>query len=531
MGNQTRWKAIAQRVAAPKILATLLFLALYVCYGGRTSRALELRGTQALAAAVQVWKPATLPPRTAAVVPGATGHLAVEMRNKSTTPTTPTLVQLDRYLAYSPHSNYHNQRISLENALALAFCLNRTLLVPPIYFTAMAWPPYERILHRLKILNDVSLRACRAFKDERRDAPVVPKVCKEWYESDTMAWGELVDLDKIQSKVQLQERSNLTDEWLEDKLGVTPSDMYELKDSSLYQYRFYDTAEDTKPLTGFTQRINIDQLARDSQDYRLLRVGTLFGTLRLRLRGDENRHVRTTIRAAMVVQHAVVTSITETIRDSMGGMGHYQAVHLRVGNGHFRVGRRMNMAMVWDTLCQYKMEMSRSICEDFKKRSGLSGGLDPIPARGSHSRGQQKHLAALALRDPRPTHTSTRLSITCQRPLHTSTSLVAFNTPLFISTDSRAPRNDSALAVFFAAFPCAFVLSDFSDRIPELDNLIQASHPSQQLHHFLYAQIDGMVAASGRDLVGTSKSTFSQFLTDVLHRVLQGWPIIERGQP
>src|SRR5712671_3500841 len=37
----------------------------------------------------------------------------------------------ERYLAYLPHSGFHNQRIALENALVLARILNRTLLVPP----------------------------------------------------------------------------------------------------------------------------------------------------------------------------------------------------------------------------------------------------------------------------------------------------------------------------------------------------------------------------------------------------------------
>jgi len=46
----------------------------------------------------------------------------------------------EKLLSYLPHSGFHNQRIALENALALARLLNRTLLVPPIHFGRRAIP-------------------------------------------------------------------------------------------------------------------------------------------------------------------------------------------------------------------------------------------------------------------------------------------------------------------------------------------------------------------------------------------------------
>ena len=39
---------------------------------------------------------------------------------------------LEKFLAYLPHSGFHNQRIALENALTLSRLLNRTLLMPPV---------------------------------------------------------------------------------------------------------------------------------------------------------------------------------------------------------------------------------------------------------------------------------------------------------------------------------------------------------------------------------------------------------------
>ncbi|CAG8799593.1 21516_t:CDS:2 [Gigaspora margarita] len=38
----------------------------------------------------------------------------------------------EKYLTYLPHSGFHNQRISLINAIFLAWFLNRTLIIPPL---------------------------------------------------------------------------------------------------------------------------------------------------------------------------------------------------------------------------------------------------------------------------------------------------------------------------------------------------------------------------------------------------------------
>lgn len=71
-------------------------------------------------------------------------------------------VDEERFLGYLPHSGFHNQRISLQNAMVLACYLNRTLLLPPIL---AGWPisgrPYDALV-RLSLLpsakRDVRLR-------------------------------------------------------------------------------------------------------------------------------------------------------------------------------------------------------------------------------------------------------------------------------------------------------------------------------------------------------------------------------------
>lgn len=51
-------------------------------------------------------------------------------------------------------------------------------------------------------------------------------------------------------------------------------------------------------------------------------------------------------------------------------------------------------------------------------------------------------------------------AIECHNPLHTTPTLQPLNTPIYIATDSRSPRTDPTLSVFFKYLPCAFTLSD-----------------------------------------------------------------------
>jgi hypothetical protein len=55
----------------------------------------------------------------------------------------------ERYIAYLPHSGYHNQRIEITNAILMGMMLNRTVLVPYVRLgQAVGWRPKE-LLQRL----------------------------------------------------------------------------------------------------------------------------------------------------------------------------------------------------------------------------------------------------------------------------------------------------------------------------------------------------------------------------------------------
>lgn len=120
-------------------------------------------------------------------------------------------------------------------------------------------------------------------------------------------------------------------------------------------------------------------------------------------------------------------------------------------------------------------------------------------------------------------------SLTCRGKLHPADSpFVQLNYPLFIATDSRNPVHDPLLAPFFAAFPCTFVLGDFTRGSPELEEMTSWRNQEDQvdLSQFLWPVIDMMIASKGRNVVGTPASTFSRFATDVLFQSYHGWDIM-----
>ncbi|GAA5978928.1 hypothetical protein JCM10908_002740 [Rhodotorula pacifica] len=461
----------------------------------------------------------------------------------------------DRYLTYSPHSGYHNQRISLENALTLAFMLDRTLLVPPVWLGhALPYISFDKLQRRLEMANKDGLEHCIPFGDGSNEDPI-PHECDDYWDWTVADWSFLVDLSEAEKLVPIRKRSSISLSWLEDDIGLSSpgkdgarSDVYELKDETMYQYRFYDSRDDLDPLEKWGNRIDIEQFRAETDAFKLVHVGSLFGTSRLRVTLDKNADARTVFRRSMVFRTNAVDEVVEQIRDQLGGPGKYHGLHLRVGDGVFLQDAKKNMEEVWHKLCVDKMKMDRSACEELQSLGGpdtaadklhrraVDAGVEVSPlAKRANSRPQREGAYHHAPLPPLPTirtlaDSPIALSLSCRGALHTEERFLPFNAPLFVATDSKLPRSDPNLSTFFAAFPCAFILSDFSS-LPALETLnrLRAEGDKTPLAQFLYPQLDAQIAAWGRTLVGTPQSTYSRFASDVLHQVYHGWEIIERG--
>lgn len=220
-------------------------------------------------------------------------------------PSSETLNPSQKFLAWLPHSGFHNQRVSFENALVLAHILNRTLVVPPIRLgLAIRYVEFDKLYRHLTLSSKIGLEHCSMFASPDSLRIPLPRECIGYDEYTMLSWAALVDLDSIAEFQPLVERWDSSNAWFSQYLNVTPGETMYLKDERPYQYRIYDDLQDHQSLkSNYDERLDVENLRDTSDRYRLLHIGTLFGTTRLRLNLIENVQLRRKFREHMVFRN------------------------------------------------------------------------------------------------------------------------------------------------------------------------------------------------------------------------------------
>lgn len=271
----------------------------------------------------------------------------------------------------------------------------------------------------------------------------------------------------------------------------------------------------TSPESKYLEDLDIADLAHVPD--RLIEFGTLFGTKRLQLGHLEHVTIRRNIRQHMAFKNEVMTVIADRIRDLLGGDKGYVSVHLRLGDGFFATKGRQNARDVWWRTVHQVLGISveQAYLLESSILSTPVARLDPHPPF-------TKDLHGLV------PDNATNSSRPCRSALHSNVHLLPLNVPLFVATDVMTPSQHPALLLFRNSFPCTLFLSDFQPELVSLESLINVND-GVALRPFMIPFVDSMVAAKGRQVVGTLGSTFSRFVTDVLWRVYHDLPILERG--
>lgn len=242
---------------------------------------------------------------------------------------------------------------------------------------------------------------------------------------------------------------------MEEWLGILSNETRLLLDAEPYEYQFVDTPAPAREGAKYARMISIESLATAPE--RLIQVGTLFGSSRLRLRKTENRRLRGEVRRQMVIGsgNAALTVAAERIGEVIGGL--YVAAHVRVGDGQFHKAARANVRVVWWKLVlkvvgldtQTALELERRVMVNDDDAEGMLGPPEMKPDTTS-LRVPHPPLP------PLPDAFSPKLS--CRGRLHTTPSLRSLNVPLFIATDAPDGLDDSLLAPLIRTFPCTFDL-------------------------------------------------------------------------
>ncbi|KAF8906465.1 hypothetical protein CPB84DRAFT_1835004 [Gymnopilus junonius] len=399
-----------------------------------------------------------------------------------------TARQPEKYLAYLPHSGFHNQRIAFENALVLSRILRRTLLVPPIRLgnRPIRYVEFHTLSRHHELSGKEGLSHCPRV-------PVYlsrPPECLQYFESSYAPWDWLVDLSPVIAKQSLFLRPNMSLAWVRAKFNLELSDMYTLADDSPYSFRFLDTPEDgTSSNAKYLKNINIADLAAVNQSF--LQLGTLFGTSRLRLRNPDNMVIHQSIRRSMILINSDLTRAADRIALSFKHT--YLGLHLRLGDGPFQQKVQNTTKTTWWKVLKI-CELERNLliypttptCSDPVSQVPLEVPVLPNLFNGK-----------------------------CRFQRHTGERYQSLNIPLYIATDLKGVEVNPFLSIFPKTFPCVFFLQDFLPEIAPLER-IKSPYDDVNLMPFLLPFVDSLVAGKAMGFVGTEGSTFSKFVNEIL---------------
>ncbi|KAI9430443.1 hypothetical protein H4582DRAFT_1824133 [Lactarius indigo] len=418
----------------------------------------------------------------------------------------------ERYLAYLPHSGFHNQRIALENALVLARILNRTLLVPPAHLgsNVFSYHKFDELYHLLVYSGKQGLLHCSKVPSN-----ISLPECWGYYDYTHVSWDWLVDLSSIAVEQPLFHHDELfTYPWLENP----PPDAHtlRLRDQTAYDFRFvdYTPAPDAPPHPRYRTAYPIATLA--ASDAQLIQLGTLFGSARLHLSERDHRAARTAIRERMAFANPYLRRASLAAAHALGGPDAFLATHVRLANGPFPYGAGADRA--------------RGVVPPPNASAGSSSSAEVhalerrlVPANA----GLPPPLRTTDVDYVSPVAPPSGGAIACAgKQQHEERALVPLNVPLFVATDM---EDSPALAPLRAAFPCLVLMRDLV--VPEVRALgrLVSAEDGVRLGPFLVPMLEAAIAARAWAVVGTEGSTFSTYVEDLLWQREHGRQIVERG--
>ncbi|KAI9483487.1 MAG: hypothetical protein EXX96DRAFT_594240 [Benjaminiella poitrasii] len=435
----------------------------------------------------------------------------------------------EKFLTYLPHSGFHNQRIELENALLLSVYLNRTLLLPSVFLgsPAFPWLRFDKMYERLLLQTKNGLDYCQTIRD---DEPV-PTECLNYFRWTAIPWTFFYNLTELSQHVRIIFRDDLSLEWIKDNLHLKDSDIYLFKDYSPFEFRIYDLPESRTPLSRFLNRLDINTL--EAIEERVIHFGSLFGTYRVLAQSPENKDILTLIRKEMVFQNPVLLRVASRIVNRLGGTGSFVGIHIRVGDGLFKVRASIQVDDIYHELVNHYTDLTLEELEEKYDNNHDEDRLENTDYEIRQLRDfplqQNFSLNATAMNSQfkrsiwvnHPTDENVlqnrlgKSSLSNCQPGDGRNDRFA-KTTIYIATDCPNPRSHPLLRKIFDTFPCTFVLSDFKQDLEEL-NKIEVVQERVKLNSYLIPMVDAIISSQGHTFYGTNASTFSTYIERQLH--------------
>ncbi|KAI8879873.1 hypothetical protein K501DRAFT_325288 [Backusella circina FSU 941] len=379
-----------------------------------------------------------------------------------------------RYIAYLPHSGLSNQRIELSNALLLAYMLNRTLIVPPAFLgSVFGWMEREQLEEHLSWLTTPKNfgKICQRPSPGRLASYLQRSKCEEYRQIAVIPWEALHDLSSLNVKLHFQ--SIVSTEEIKATLNLSDHDIFNYQDAQLYDWRLYeDRATGLKLLNekanyfdSFAGRSYYKVLLMDhfeSRPEKLLYLGGVFGTTRLNI--VEPEHLKMQKKITQALHYRLDGPLGDTVHNIvnyLGGKGSFMSLHFRTADRPF----------------------SKKIEYNLKNFiTNMTVLVDQYDL-------QHEHMACSTGKDAK----------------------------IYIATDHKDPRGvASPLSPWFHQFPCTTTLSDLPSYLfDSLEEIEDNVNPKKSLKPYLLPLIDAMVAAHGRHVLTTPRSTFSKYIEEL----------------
>ncbi|CAG8553005.1 558_t:CDS:2, partial [Scutellospora calospora] len=237
----------------------------------------------------------------------------LDILNLSNSDCTNNEINNERYLAYLPHGSFHEQRISLENAIFLSWVTNRTLLIPSIIFGQQllsydSFKNLSEILINLKNYNETNIKC----EWDSKHNLCIKKIQKDFY--TFVKWEFLIDMEFSQKKIRIINRETYDLKNLFLFLNITDpkNEFYLLDDEEIYNHQFYDDIDEKSPSdTRYKNMIHLCSLQRRNET--LLHFGSLFDNNRLNLKLNDNKEFLQNIQNSLIINHPVLLEKGEEI--------------------------------------------------------------------------------------------------------------------------------------------------------------------------------------------------------------------------
>ncbi|ORX95808.1 hypothetical protein K493DRAFT_314809 [Basidiobolus meristosporus CBS 931.73] len=379
----------------------------------------------------------------------------------------------EKFLTYLPHDNFYQQKIALENAVLLAYYLNRSLILPPAYLGSLIeWDTFDAHYSLITSKNKQSKSYCSDISLRE-----LASECLSYTAWTKVPWSTFFDLSKVKQYVRIYEEADFTYPGLM-RYDIREEDIYFFKESVKYQHKFSDATTLRDGIKGhFQSLLHYSKLGE--YDEKLLYVHSLNGRGRVQASHPDNYPVFQEMLKGYVWDNAGILQTAGLIIQKLGGEQNYLGIEV-------------------PTL---ELEFSDKIS------ANLKAGLDVVVDNLLNSECEQpvgnRMLKAPSLDQCLMQHARNP----CSSPI------------LYLSTDAINPRAHVDFTPLFEQFPCTFTRHDFRAEFASLGVQLNQGDRINLAQHMI-SMVETEVVARGASAATTKKSmqgVYASLLHDIYY--------------